>query len=439
MSPCLRVATLLLVLVPAFIAQAASPSLASSSEQQGVFKLGVAPDGRLLLIVVQPRMMGSPPPLTVKEARALLTSYRRDLQSPQQVEPFLVSIGAVPCSSGCPLQEGSKLLRERYTAAYGPAPAEEQPHPEFSEDDRFALALKLSTRYMDAGFREAAVELFNDPLFAYGLVFSGVLYMSAWLNPEPFFSKTLAAGVTIVLVATYGVIELRNAALAFMRLYREVKQARTRADLERAAEHFGKAVGGVGLRVLVTVASFGIGKTLPKIPKGGLGGSGPRAQLATAGMDLPETLILTESTQATVVADGTMVIAGAALGTARAAGRGKGICGDGSTPGGKWHHIATIENSKSTARGGPWTPKFEEFFALADLSLNSASNLIYILDGHQGPHPEEYHREVFKRLGDAMLDCDSTSECRKSLMKALMDIADEICTPGTKLNKALLR
>ncbi|HLL02171.1 MAG TPA: AHH domain-containing protein [Myxococcaceae bacterium] len=74
------------------------------------------------------------------------------------------------------------------------------------------------------------------------------------------------------------------------------------------------------------------------------------------------------------------------------------------------HHIATIANSKSPLRGGPWTLRFEELFAKAGMRLNSRENTVPI-EGHQGPHPQRYHEIVYERL------------------------AQEIATPDTELNR----
>jgi hypothetical protein len=87
------------------------------------------------------------------------------------------------------------------------------------------------------------------------------------------------------------------------------------------------------------------------------------------------------ATTAHVVTDGTLVIAGATLGTA-ASGVGS-ACSDGSQKkdGHHWHHLATDKNEASAARGGPWTPLFQRIFAKAGMDLNDPANLVY-LAGH---------------------------------------------------------
>nr|WP_257460052.1 AHH domain-containing protein [Archangium lipolyticum] len=133
------------------------------------------------------------------------------------------------------------------------------------------------------------------------------------------------------------------------------------------------------------------------------------------------------------MADGTVIVTGVAAGTAASAVG--SACTDGAEKkdGYHWHHLATNKNDLSTASGGPWTPRFEEFFELADMSLDAAENLVY-LEGHKGPHPEEYHREVHRRLGQALQGCATVSRCGIKLVNALREIAEEVCTPGSSLH-----
>jgi hypothetical protein len=98
------------------------------------------------------------------------------------------------------------------------------------------------------------------------------------------------------------------------------------------------------------------------------------------------------------------------------------------------HHIATIANKKSTLRGGPWTPLFEELFARAGMRLKDAENVVP-LQGHKGPHPRRYHEIVYERLDRALGGCRSIAECRARLLPTLDDLAKQIATPGTELNR----
>ena len=99
------------------------------------------------------------------------------------------------------------------------------------------------------------------------------------------------------------------------------------------------------------------------------------------------------------------------------------------------HHIATNKNWVSSLRGGPWSPQFEKLFKKAGMTLEDAANKIK-LPGHHGPHPEQYHREIFRRLTDATGRKDG-AEYKSALLKELEVIAKEVETPGTLLNKLL--
>jgi hypothetical protein len=98
------------------------------------------------------------------------------------------------------------------------------------------------------------------------------------------------------------------------------------------------------------------------------------------------------------------------------------------------HHIATICNDRSTARGGAWTPRFRAIFARAGMSMEDPANKMP-LSGHYGPHPERYHQIVYKALNDATATCRSVVECRAKLKAALKELAKQIATPGTELNQ----
>ncbi|NPC84383.1 AHH domain-containing protein, partial [Pyxidicoccus fallax] len=102
------------------------------------------------------------------------------------------------------------------------------------------------------------------------------------------------------------------------------------------------------------------------------------------------------------------------------------------------HHIATNKWWDSTSSGGPWSPIFKKLFDRAGMSLDDAANKVRV-PGHKGPHPVEYHREVFRRLQDATRRCKSIQQCRERLTAELRDLAVQISTPGTALNKLVTR
>jgi len=76
----------------------------------------------------------------------------------------------------------SVTLREEYLSRYGEPKLK---LPTSLGSGRLMEALRLSPRYMKAGVREAAAELFSDPLFLAGVSTSVVVYFLAWAVPEP--------------------------------------------------------------------------------------------------------------------------------------------------------------------------------------------------------------------------------------------------------------
>ena len=101
------------------------------------------------------------------------------------------------------------------------------------------------------------------------------------------------------------------------------------------------------------------------------------------------------------------------------------------------HHVCTNKSCTSTANGGPWTPKFQEFFDNAGLNINAEINKIAV-PGHQGPHPVTYHQYVYKELNDATSGlAPGTSAYTNAVTGALNRIKQQAVTPGHQVNSWL--
>lgn len=100
------------------------------------------------------------------------------------------------------------------------------------------------------------------------------------------------------------------------------------------------------------------------------------------------------------------------------------------------HHVMTNKNSISTARGGPWTPRFADMAKRAGMTLDDAANKVAI-PGHRGPHPQAYHEAVFDRLRTATrgLEGDAYSGAFRRELDA---IRTEAATSGSPLNRLLV-
>ncbi|HEX5753598.1 MAG TPA: AHH domain-containing protein [Archangium sp.] len=387
--------------------------------------------------------------LTVEEARALVVSLEKEFDAPKpRRKPSTLatwSLGTVATGLPVTALTGSELMglerrvRAEYLKFYG-SPMQGFPLPDNLESARWFQALKLSPRYMGEGVHDAAVELFSSPTFSLSVGFSLMLYGLAWAAPEPLFSKAFAAAVTVTLLMTYTIAEVVNVGRACLQLYREAEAARSIPELEEAARHFARSMSGVGLRVLVTMAGAKLAKALPEVPKGGMGGllSTPRYSL---GGPARGRLSFSPGSSAQVsVANGTVTLMSVTANTAAAAAssalnaRTSGACAESKKDDNQAHHLATDKNDILDARGGPWTPRFKKLFDQVGMSLDDPANIVY-LQGHKGPHPEDYHVEVFKRLQAALMDCQDQRECQRKFLNALDEIAGDVCTPGSKLNK----
>ncbi|HEX8438769.1 AHH domain-containing protein [Archangium sp.] len=392
---------------------------------------------------------------SVEDARAFVAAMETAFQTPGLLSgsptasrlPACVVSGVTGC--GPPTSTHPSDLERRLHAGHeeilGPSAL---PLSSSLANSRWFQAFKLSPRYMDEGVREAAIELLGSPTVAYSMALSMMLYMAAWAVPEPVFSKALAAAVTLGLLMTYTATELYTVGMACLNLYREAEAARTVEQVEAAAKRFGKAIGGVGLRVLVTVAGAKLAKGLPEVPKGGLWARFSPPRFAFVGGDGARGgFTVGAGTRAQVsVADGTVVLMGvsanttaAAVTSAVASARTTGACRDASDKGdAKGHHLATNKNDTSDVSGGPWTPRFKDLFDRAGMSLDDPANIVHLI-GHVGPHPREYHEEVFSRLRGALGNCQTHVDCQSRLTKSLEKIAGEICTSGSKLHKLATR
>jgi hypothetical protein len=363
--------------------------------------------------------------MSEEEAQAVLDAFSWSFPEAAQLQVLPASAW----STGAPAPWEARL-RAEFIKHYG---ASRLPLPGSIRHSPLFMALRLSPRYMGPGIRDAAQQMFRSPIFLASVTLSVLVYFSAWTLPEPLFSKAFATTLTARLAFIVGLVELRNVALACLQLYREAQSARTVKELEAVAERFGRALGGTALRVLVAIASFGVAKGLPNIPSGGLGALlGPPRYAMAGGRSFQS------AATAHIVADGTIVLAGAVLGTAGSAM--SSACGDGSQKkeGYQWHHLATDKNDSSPLRGGPWTPRFQQLFNKAGMSLDDSANRVY-LAGHQGPHSQEYHFEVYQRLEAAMGRCQSTAQCRMRLTEELQRIRNEVCTPGSFLHRLLTK
>ncbi|HEX8434183.1 AHH domain-containing protein [Archangium sp.] len=308
--------------------------------------------------------------------------------------------------------------------------------PVLTADGRYALAMELALGSVWNETREAFKDMADPEAVRATVVSAMALYMMLWVLPEP-VSKGLAATLTAGLIAYLGVDTVWSLMRGWMRLVDEVDHATSFAELREAGERFGKVMGQNSARVFILLATAAIGNTAGLAVKGpGLPGSSQAMLLAESQGGFRFTAIA-EVESVAVSSEGAFTIAlapGAVATTAQAM---SGAPGSVEAEGHE-HHIATNKWNDATHGGGPWTPKFKDIFDRAGMSLDDPANKVRI-PGHKGPHPPEYHEEVYRRLNDAMLDCRSVQQCRTALSSQLQKLARELTTEGSRLHKLITK
>ncbi|MBJ6759775.1 AHH domain-containing protein [Myxococcaceae bacterium JPH2] len=267
--------------------------------------------------------------------------------------------------------------------------------------------------------------------------------------PEP-VTKVMAVALTASLIAYLGTGPVWSLVQGFLSLLDESRDAASFAELERAGHRFGKVLGDNGARVLVIVALSMLGG---KSAMAGQGAKMPGFALAAARAEVEGGFVLSgalsggvqaisvSSAGALNVVLAPTAVAAVAMGSGIGAGEGAGVASGGGIqgdPDGEVHHICTDKDEVSEATGGPWTQRFEDIFSKAGLKLSDPANQVRI-KGHKGPHPREYHEEVFARLVSVMKSCRSVAQCQIVLRSEHADIARDLVREGTYLRRLITK
>jgi hypothetical protein len=296
---------------------------------------------------------------------------------------------------------------------------------------RYVWALAMSKSPVLDEMKKALGELMEfRALISAALWTLGSMLLIMLLNPV---APALVAVLGVGMLLYVGYDTLRNLVTGWAELTEAAKVATTFEEIRGAGERFGKIIGREAARAFAMLLVAAIGSTAQlfaaKVPT--LPGSAQVAMQAEgqAGISLPA---LGAVEEIAVTAEGVSITLPAnAVAMAARPSRGTGPCVE-------THHIATICNDRSTARGGAWTPRFRAIFARAGMTLDDPANKMP-LPGHYGPHPEQYHQIVYDVLNDATATCRSVVVCRERLKRALKQLADQIATPGTELNQLVTR
>ncbi len=258
-----------------------------------------------------------------------------------------------------------------------------------------------------------------------------------WSVPEP-VSKGLAAVMTATLIVYLGVDTFWGLIMGFRRMMDDADRAVTLDEVRDAGERYGKVMGRNAARAFALLATVAIGNTaagfaakVPTLPSSAQASmqAGAAAGIRLAAVGEVEAVAVTGESVTVELAPGAVAMTAQAM---------SGVAGAPVDAEGPKHHIATDKWWDSTDNGGPWSPKFQEIFDKAGMSLNDPANIVRV-PGHQGPHPREYHEVIWRRLRDATRRCGTMQQCREALTAELRRLAREISTPGSDLNKLVAR
>jgi hypothetical protein len=307
------------------------------------------------------------------------------------------------------------------------------------EEGKRTLALRLALDSVWDETAEALGELTDKEAMVTMLATTGAIYLGLWLVPDPVLSKGIAATLTVVLIGYLGWDTVWSLVRGWRVLAREVEAATTFDEIQDAGEKYGKVMGKNAARAFVMLAMAALGSTaqtlatrVPTLP------GSAQASLVGAGQGGFRLAAAGQVTSVAVAPGGVITIGLDPEAVAETARGTRAVASEPVESAAHEHHIATNKWWDSTSNGGPWSPIFQKLFNRAGMSLNDAANKVRV-PGHKGPHPVEYHRDVFKRLNEAMEDCSSMKQCRESLTSALRELAEEISTPGSKLNRLVTR
>lgn len=413
-------------------------------------------------LVYTPRMVSAPVELAEEEFKEALQHLGRDVSS--STNPRMAALRLFEDSVGTPRRVGIVTVGRPRQPLYLAPEAEDtntkltgayerwcqREHlsrdclhlldamPTLDEDGKRALAFRLALDSVWAETDEALEELTDRDAVIAMLATTGAVYFGLWLLPEP-ISKGVAAVLTVGLVAYLGWDTVWSLIQGWRVLAEEVRAATTFEEVQKSGGKYGKVMGQHAARAFVMLAMAALGSTaqtmaakLPTLPGSAqaalVGAEQGGFRLAGAG----------QVVSVEVAAGGVITIAldpGAVAATARdvSSASSKPVEGEGHE-----HHIATNKWKDATHSGGPWTPKLQKLFDRAGMSLDDPANRVRV-PGHKGPHPREYHEEVYSILDQATTRCGTIEYCRAALTKALRRLAREIVTPDTRLHKWVTR
>lgn len=303
------------------------------------------------------------------------------------------------------------------------------------EEGKRTLAFRIALDSVWEETAEALEGMVDGEAMVTLLATTGAVYFGLWLVPEPLLTKGVAATLTVALIAYLGWDTVWSLIQGWRVLAAEVEEARTFDGVRDAGEKYGEVMGKQAARAFVMLAMAALGSTAQTLATrvATLPGSAQAALVGTeqGGFRL---VAAAEVSAVAVSASGEVTLALAPNAVAMSA-KGPNVPVPVEV---RVHHIATNKWWEATHNGGPWSPRFQELFDRAGMSLDDEVNTVGV-PGHQGPHPQQYHAAILQRLKKALGRCQSIAQCRNALTRELRILGREILQPGTDLHDWVVR
>ncbi len=310
--------------------------------------------------------------------------------------------------------------------------------PVLTGDGHYALGMSCAIEEIVPEMMQSLKDMADPEAIKASLYWTMTIYAAMWLAPEPVFSKGLATVITASFICYIGVDTFWTLIQGFRRLVEELDHATSFAEIREAGRRYGKVMGKNAARAFALLLTAAIGQTaagfsakVPTLPGSAKASAAGASRVGIRLTGVGQVGAVAVTAEAVTITLAPNVVASTAEGLRGAASR--PVDAEGHE-----HHIATDKWTDATHGGGPWKPKFQELFDRAGMSLNDPANIVRI-KGHKGPHPQEYHEEVYKQLRDAMQGCRNINQCKEALKATLKELADEIAMEGSKLNKLVTR
>jgi hypothetical protein len=305
--------------------------------------------------------------------------------------------------------------------------------PVVAGDGRYALAMAMAQGVVLEEMLDAFKDMADPHAALSAALWTMTLYLILWTVPEP-VSKGLAAVMTATVIAYVGVDTFWALIAGFKQLVDAADRATTFDELRDAGERYGKVMGRNAARAFALLGTVAVGNTAAgfanKVPT--LPGS---AQAAAMAGDRAGIRLAAVGEVGAVAVTGEAVTVSLAPNAVAMTARAMGGAASGPVEAeGHDHHIATNKWWKSANNEGPWSPRFQEIFDRAGMSLDDPANIVHV-KAHKGPHPLAYHQRIFRRLDAATRTCRTMEQCREALTVELNALAQDIAAPGTPLNK----